>query len=330
MERKLASVQKVLEVNPIEGADKIEQIKVLGWSLVAKKGEFNPGSKCVFFEIDSVLPEKEWSEFMRPSNFRVKTRKMKGCLSQGLALPLSTWSVWDSEVEVGMDLTKRLEVTKYEPPTALGLDIAGVFPYFIPKTDEMRIQSVPEVLEEMKGKEWYYSIKLDGTSGTYAKYQGEFYECSRNYRMKPNCKYYGPIAQKYKLEEKLPEGYAVQGEIVGESIQKNKLNIKGLDYFVFNVFDITEQRYLNLKGMQKFCVDYGLQTVPILIPQNPFWQDETIGSLLQLAEGKYDNTSNEREGIVIRPIEETYSSVLNGRLSFKAISNKFLLKGGED
>jgi hypothetical protein len=49
-------------------------------------------------------------------------------------------------------------------------------------------------------------------------------------------------------------------------------------------------------------------------------------SLLALAEGKYPNTKNEREGIVIRPLETTYSNVLAGRLSFKAISNRFLLK----
>lgn len=331
MERKLASVQQVLEVNKIEGADNIEQIKVLGWSVVVKRNEFKVNDLAVFFEIDSVLPETEWSEFMRPSNFRVKTRKMRGCLSQGLALPLSTWYVFDSELEVGTDLTERLKVTKYEPPVALGLDIAGIFPYFIKKTDEMRIQSFPNLIEELAGKDWYYTIKLDGTSATYAKYNGEFYECSRNYRMKPNCKYYGPIAKKYNLEEKLPEGFAIQGEIVGEGIQKNRLGLKGLDFFVFNVFDITNQQYLPLTEMVIFCSMYGLTTVPIIVPQEqPFNPKTTVEDLLQLAEGLYEGTKNQREGIVIRPIEETFSSALGGRLSFKAISNKFLLKGGED
>jgi hypothetical protein len=48
-------------------------------------------------------------------------------------------------------------------------------------------------------------------------------------------------------------------------------------------------------------------------------------SLLALAEGVYPGTKNQREGIVIRPREEVMSPTLGGRLSFKAISNKYLL-----
>jgi RNA ligase (TIGR02306 family) len=90
MREKLATIQKVLEVKPIEGADKIEAITILGWHLVAKKDEFNEGDLAVFIEVDSILPpDKEWSEFMRPRKFRVKTAKFMKMISQGLALPLN-------------------------------------------------------------------------------------------------------------------------------------------------------------------------------------------------------------------------------------------------
>ena len=90
MERKLVSIQVIDDVAPIDGADNIMQARVMGWTVVVKKGEFAPGDRCVFFEIDSVLPDgPAWSEFMRPRGFRVRTAKLRGVLSQGLALPLA-------------------------------------------------------------------------------------------------------------------------------------------------------------------------------------------------------------------------------------------------
>jgi RNA ligase (TIGR02306 family) len=90
MERKLVSIQSIDALDPIAGADNIMQARVMGWTVVVKKGEFSVGDPCVFFEIDSVLPDgAAWSEFMRPRGFRVRTLKLRGVLSQGLALPVS-------------------------------------------------------------------------------------------------------------------------------------------------------------------------------------------------------------------------------------------------
>lgn len=79
MERKLVSVQRVDHLEPIAGADNILKARVMGWDVVVKKGEFAPGDPCVFFEIDSLLPEgAPWAEFMRPRGFRVKTARLQG------------------------------------------------------------------------------------------------------------------------------------------------------------------------------------------------------------------------------------------------------------
>ena len=72
MERKLASIQKIIEIFPIKNADNIEMAKILGWELVVKKGEFKPGDYCVYFEIDSLLPNKSWSIFMESRHFKGK------------------------------------------------------------------------------------------------------------------------------------------------------------------------------------------------------------------------------------------------------------------
>src|SRR5262249_25159025 len=127
MERKLVSIQVVESVAPIEGADQIEQARVMGWTVVVKKGEFRPGDRCVFFEIDSVLPDgAAWSEFMRPRGFRVRTLKLRGVLSQGLALPSD---ILGGDVpEQGVDVRDRLGVTKFEPALPDAREVTAPFP----------------------------------------------------------------------------------------------------------------------------------------------------------------------------------------------------------
>jgi hypothetical protein len=113
-ERALAHIEKIAWIKPIEGADNIELIGILGWQCIAKKGEFKQGETAVYFEIDSKLPEKEWSEFMRSKHFKLKTIKLGkfNCYSQGLALPVSVVSeLQDKEFEIGTDVTELLGVT---------------------------------------------------------------------------------------------------------------------------------------------------------------------------------------------------------------------------
>lgn len=114
-ERALAHIEKIAWVKPIEDADNIELIGVLGWVCIAKKGEFKPEDPCVYFEIDSKLPEKEWSEFMRAKHFKVKTMKLGkfNVISQGLALPVSVIPELDGKLklEIGKDVTELLGVT---------------------------------------------------------------------------------------------------------------------------------------------------------------------------------------------------------------------------
>lgn len=92
-ERELAYVVKVGWVRPIEGADNIELIGINGWTCIAKIGEFKEGDLAVYFEIDSKLPEADWSEFMASKGYKVKTMKLNKfkVISQGLALPASAF-----------------------------------------------------------------------------------------------------------------------------------------------------------------------------------------------------------------------------------------------
>ena len=137
------------------------------------------------------------------------------------------------------------------------------------------------------------------------------------------------MARKYNLEAILAaeSHLAIQGEICGPGIQGNKLGLKEKELFVFDVQDVSAGRYFDLCDLVDFCVLNKLTTVPAAALGNAF--DLTPDEMLQMAEGKYINTSNEREGLVFRPQVEVIDPSLptdNKRLSMKVISNGFLLK----
>jgi RNA ligase (TIGR02306 family) len=194
MERALASIQRILEVKEIPNADRIEEAVVLGWHLVVGKGEFKVGEKCVYFEVDSMLPLTPAFEFLKDKMkqyeggewfCRLRTKKLRGVLSQGLALPLGVLGLGQN-LSLGEDVSERLGIKKYEPqiPAVLRGWAKGNFPtLYIPKTDEIRVQSIPEIFDEVRGKEVFVTEKADGTSVTYFVRE-EFGVCSRNLELK--------------------------------------------------------------------------------------------------------------------------------------------------
>jgi len=343
--RKLATIQKIKEILPIEGADAIELAIVNGWQVVvAKSVGYKPGDLVVYCEIDSFLPLEPEFEFLRKTSykkmadgtegFRLKTIKLRGQISQGLIIPLKdalevfkrrnpNFNMNKSWIE-GVDVSEELGIIKYEPPIPAELTgtAKGLFPGFIPKTDEERIQNLVDEYAKWKEQKikFYVSEKLDGTSTTYYYRDGEFGVCSRNIELlesKDNTLW--KIARKLDLENKMKSlGYnvAFQGELVGEGIQGNHYLIKGQDIFFFNVFNIDKQEYIGLTDFVNIIHGFGLNTVPII--DTEFELPETINDLLKYAEGKsYLNKKQEREGVVIRSIDR--------KISFKVISNKFLL-----
>lgn len=329
MERKLVSIQTIDALAPIEGADAILQARVMGWTIVVKKDEFAVGDPCVFFEIDSVLPDgPEWSEFMRVRGFRVRTIKLRGVLSQGLALPLSILGGGDAPREV--DLRERLGVVKYEPVLPDKSELAGPFPARVPKTDEIRLQSALGVLDELRGQEFYIATKYDGTSATYINdTEAGFIACSRNWALKPGGNPVWRVARLLDLENRLPPDFAIQGEVCGPEIQKNRLGLKAPALFVFNVYDVRGARYLGLDEMLAFCAERGLTTVPVervVRGEEAAAWTHTLEGWLEAARGLYAGTGQRKEGIVVRPLREQPSPTLDGRLSFKVINNDFLLK----
>jgi hypothetical protein len=133
----------------------------------------------------------------------------------------------------------------------------------------VRLQSAPEVIQELWGKECYISVKLDGTSATYSHCNGDCHVCGRtqSFKMVPEnaTNIYIMIDQKYGLTEKLKTlgNYAVQGELVGPGIQKNRLALKERDLYIFNVYAIDARQYLNYRDAIAFAQQIGAPFVPV-------------------------------------------------------------------
>ncbi|TAE73329.1 MAG: RNA ligase (ATP) [Bacteroidetes bacterium] len=328
--RKLASIQKIKSLSDIPEADNIQKATVLGWELVVKKNEFEVGDFCVYCEIDSVMPDDNPAfEFLRNKNFRIKTIRLRGQVSQGICLPVS---ILPQEIEIVEDkeVTEILGITKYDPPMPASLagEMEGYFPTFIPKTDETRVQVLQELLDKYVGQIFYVTEKLDGTSVTYFIQDGEFGVCSRNYQIKEsNTNTFWQVAHTLGIEQKLRAlggNWALQGELVGENIQKNKYKLKGQQVFLFNIFNSDKFDYLDFEDFLAMAKKLEMKTVPIL--ETDYVLENNIRDLVEKSIGDSVLIKNvKREGIVLRPLQEKTERTY-GRVSFKAINPEFLLK----
>lgn len=330
---KLATIEKIIDIQPIEGADRIELAKILGYQSVIQKGLYQVGDHCVWINPDTIVPVTSWSQFLVKSNeglekIRIKVCKFKGKYSQGLIIPISVLADQNIELHEGVDVTEILKIEKYEKPipACLAGEIKGNFPSFLRKTDEINLRAYPKSLKEFAGKEVYITKKYDGSSGTYYLRNGEFGVCSRKVDLKDTeGNTFWKMAKKYELKN-LSDGFALQGEVYGEGINKNHLNMKDQHIVVFNVFSINDFKYLGFNSLKGVCNTLKIPMVEIVY-EGIF--NFTMEQLIEMSNNMEYGPGLPCEGIVIRPKEECYSEVLQGRLSGKIISEKFSLKYGE-
>jgi RNA ligase (TIGR02306 family) len=348
MSRKLASIQRIWKIEPIEGADRIELAHVLGWQCVVNKGQFREMDLGVYFEIDSFLPICPEFEFMRTSSyrksdilgegFRLRTMRFRGQISQGLLLPVSSFTEIPGDANLGMDVTDILKVRKWEieEKVTTGGTVIGNLPIDVPHTDETRVQAEPELIKDFAGLEYYISTKMDGSSHSVSLDEDGFHVTGHNYEYKDDGKSaFYEFVKKEGIERKMREYceakniplMTIQGELCAPGIQQNRLKLSRPEWYVFTI-RINGKRQ-GLRAMQEICEALGLQTVPIeevgtdLPAKYP-----TVEALLERADGEYPN-GGKKEGIVIRPTEPVYNERISAALSMKVVSNKYLLKNEE-
>ena len=353
MTRKLASIQKITDIQPIEGKDRIVLAEINhGWHVIVRKEDFKVGDLCTYIEIDSVLPDRpEFADANKRSN-RIRTLKLGNTYSEGIAYPLSILPKGDWKE--GDDVTSLLGITKYdeyageEPVKVSNLTKKkynkfqriwyrifgypqrkkGGFTTLVSKTDEERVQNCSWVLENKEPV--VVTSKVDGQSATYTIertfFGTSFNVYSRNLNVGKDSSNYWKIAEMYDLQERMNlmlnelgvKWLAIQGEIAGPGIQKNPYGLKDIDFFVFNV--ITPEGRWGTEKMAEFCYKYGLGTVPIL--DLNYILPDTVEEMLRYATGpSVINPEVLREGVVIRSKD--------GKYSFKAVSPEYLVKHGK-
>ena len=362
--RKMATIQTIRDITPIEGADAIVLAHVNGWISVVKKDEFTIGQKIIFCEIDSWIPHslasflskgKEPREYLGVKGERLRSVKLRGQLSQGLILPIEVGvqcfvgSDYDNGEELcevfyeGADVSETLGIVKYEPPIPAQLagQVRGNFPSLVSKTDEERVQNIRGI-ENYLDEVFVETEKLHGTSVSFVLNEdGDLEVCSRNLSLKEdeNNLYWKLAKQNNALELlNVVRNYyeaggnsvvtvAIQGEGVGQGVQKGwEYGIQVPEFFMFTIqvngVKIPEEDYqmfANAGLNVKYVPEVRKATIRDIVGE----AENISGTLLKYVEGKSAiDGKTIREGSVFRSLSD--SSV-----SFKVVSNQFLLKGGE-
>lgn len=357
--RQLVTIKKIDKKFPIPKADRIEIVQIGGWSCIAKKDEFEVGSLCAYFEIDSFVPDIPLFEFLGKTTthqgmvgHRIRTMKMRGVVSQGLALPPSMFP--EVTPVLGEDVTSEIGVIKYDiDVTGKGPSITGNprgnFPSFIPKTGQDRIQNLPHYFELYKNTEFEESFKLDGSSSTMYRVEKEpdtfwgkimewlrldrttpvthFGVCSRNIELKPPQDGQTPsnfwyVADKYGINADLPVGYAVQGEVIASNIQANYEKVEDPEFHIFSVYHIADKQYLHPHMAENFVKEY--------LPSAIYMKNETVRlfeecTTYEELQAKVDTPSIHGQEISEGKVYKAH----DGSVTFKVINNKYLLQKGK-
>lgn len=344
--RKLASVQIIESLTPIEGADRIELATVLGWQVVVQKGLYEVGDKCIYMEIDSWVPHSlvdlsrggTVKTFRGVEGNRLKTIKLKGNISQGMCLPMEElYKTTQYELltyDVDSDVTEALGIQKYEVelPAQLYGVARGNFPSWLRKTDQDRIQGVYKRMLGRFDEEWVIEEKLEGSSMTVGKRGEEIVVCSRNLSLKieeNENNSFVKTAIKCGILDVLaayPRNIGISGELIGPGIQKNIYLLSDYEWRIFDILDVDTGKYVNYEERMKIIAELremgaDLEVAPrIEFTEFRLNQNTTLKDILTLADGKSVlNLKQWREGLV-------FKNQTDPDISFKAISNTYLLK----
>lgn len=338
IERKMATVERIAEIRAIPEADKIVSYKIKGWWVTDSIGKYEVDQLVVYVEPDAWVPTeiapflskgKEPREFNGVKGEKLRTIRLKKVLSQGLLLPISLVEGPvpnpHQRVQEGDDVTTALCIQKWEAPVNAQLAglARGSLPAGLIRTDQERIQNIGSNLKYYVGKTFEVTEKLHGSSCTmYLDNEDSFHVCSRNLDLKfDENNSFWKAAIKYNIESKMKNsgmnGVAISGELIGQGINGNQYGVD-LEFHVFDMYDVNRCEYAPSYNRQQICAALDLQHVP-LICQHVLTSEDTIESILAMAEGASMLNGSIREGLVLKCVTEP-------SISFKAVSQAWQLK----
>lgn len=319
----LCYIGQVVELAPIADADRIVLATVVAgkggkWRGVVPKDGLAVGSHCQVYLQDALVPRTLEFAFMEPRGWRVRMARFRGAPSECLIMAQTIPG------DVGDDVTEAAGVQKFEKPVPMCMsgETLGAFPSFIPRTDEPHFQGVPHLVEALQGRPWVATEKADGTSCTIYHKDGHVGVCSRSWEKKDDGKnVYWRAARDSGIVDKIAQlgNVAIQCEIVGPGIQKNRLGLRDIEVRVFDAWDIDRKEYRTPEELALICAEFRWPIVQRVGGHGSF--DLDGDALQRLAEGLYPGTTSQREGIVVRALVPFF--VGNDRVSFKVLNLRY-------
>ena len=337
----LVRVVRVVDIQPIDNADSIELATVLGYQCcISRRDGFAVGDLVLYCGIDAVLETNPDTAFL--DGQRIRIRKMRGVVSEGLIAPLR-WVVrygveGVSALKEGDDMTERMRVQQWIADeekvshAPAGERTSGLLGTTIPKTNQTRIQENPRALRDAQAAdETIITLKMDGSSATYAWVNGEFRVFSRNLDItlltsdKSFAAYHRASAGLAERMAALGREIAVQGELCDPSINGGRTGVVSLQFLVFHVFSVTESQYLPWREVEETARALGLQTVPVLHRGKglPACAGNTIPALLAWVDTLHYASGLPAEGVVLLS-----EGGQHRRQSYKAMAPRYLLMIG--
>ena len=333
---KLTEVTPILEISPIDGADRIEKCLIKGWFVVIRKDLHKVGDLVCFVYPDVKIARKFLDGSTDETLVRLKTVRIKKVYSAGLVIPLTELPIGD--YKEGDDVASLLGIEKYEAPVDISLegDSVGGFPSeFIGKTDEDNARSNPEAIEELNNcydGEISMTVKWNGRSATFIWFDGVLKSCSRSLEKKEGgMSIEWQMAKKYKLKEKfmlLGGNWAIQAEICGPKIQKNLMGLKENEIRVFHVKNLDTGEFFTPKQVEDFCGENYLPSVGIIsnMTKNSFVESLRLGDMQKLVNSIKHVNGYPVEGVVFKTDTPFNSITLGKPWSLKLISEIHDLK----
>lgn len=304
-ERKLVTVRKISEIRAIPNADNIELAIVDGWQCVVRKDDFQVGNDCVYFEIDSFLPEnlitqadfaflsKDLREWNGKKGVRIKTIKLRKQISQGLVMNLNILLGSPKGLEVDEDLSKFFGVVKWEPIVTGGARLfgeqKGTFPSFIRKTDQERLQNMFHDPRIIANNPYEVTEKLDGSSATYFVRESKFGFCSRNFELREPGNFHSELYNRFtQFINKLFRRFVF-------APINNNVNRDNVFWKIVERYNMKELFSNNLKGMndafQGECIGAGIQKNKYSLPDVDFY----VFDIFDIKQGEYIGSSRRQK-----------------------------------
>jgi RNA ligase (TIGR02306 family) len=319
-----------VEVVPIKlekhpNADTLSIVKVWNYTVVVRTSDWEGKTKAAYIAPDNLVPIEK-PEFSFLNSPRIKTKRLRGVMSQGILVPVP------DEFPIGKDVTEYFGVTRYVSPVdmEIGGDVISGPPNKPEKYDLQSWYKYGSVLESICDKDFIViTEKVDGTNASFTFQDGQMWCKSRSLYRKSNVDstgvelniYWKALRENTWIENfcKDFQNHHLFGEIYGW-VQENryshppgKISFVAFDildpngnFFEYEKFKDVVSYYGGVIAPELYIGKYDAQRIEELI-DGPSLIDPTV----------------KREGIVIRCIREK-QCVGFGRSILKAVSPEYL------